>query len=34
MPDKELRKLQLERLKETVRRAYENVPYYKRSLMN
>jgi len=30
MPDKELRKLQLERLKETVRRAYENVPYYKK----
>jgi phenylacetate-CoA ligase len=30
MPDKELKKLQLERLKETVRRAYENVSYYKK----
>jgi phenylacetate-CoA ligase len=30
MPDKERRKLQLERLKVTVKRAYENVPYYKK----
>jgi len=30
MPEKEMRKLQLQRLKETVRRAYKNVPYYKK----
>jgi len=30
MPDKERQKLQLSRLKETVRRAYENIPYYKK----
>ena len=31
MPRPELEKLQLERLKEMVRFAYENAPYYKRS---
>lgn len=31
MPRPELEKLQLERLKEMVKFAYENAPYYKRS---
>ncbi|HTZ17836.1 MAG TPA: phenylacetate--CoA ligase, partial [Dissulfurispiraceae bacterium] len=30
MPDKERKNLQLERLRDTVRRAYENVPYYRK----
>lgn len=32
MPREELRKLQLERLQNTVRRVYENVPFYKQKL--
>ena len=30
MPDKERKDLQLERLRDTVRKAYKNVPYYKK----
>ncbi|MBR2070869.1 MAG: phenylacetate--CoA ligase, partial [Clostridia bacterium] len=29
LPREEIEKLQLERLQETVKRAYENVPYYR-----
>ncbi len=32
MEEEKLRELQLERLKQTVKRAYEKVPYYRKKI--